>query len=68
VQGEQRIIHRSPGFSDMTRREGAPMVPPIPTSSSFPVPVACTTRRRADCTPPRILSFLMPPEGSPPPA
>jgi hypothetical protein len=37
-RGNNEIICRSPGFSDMMRREGAPTVPPIPTSSLFPVP------------------------------
>jgi hypothetical protein len=63
-RGNDEIIRRSPGFSDTTRREGAPTVPSIPTSSLFPVPAACTTRRRAICMLPRIFSFLTPPEGS----
>jgi hypothetical protein len=63
VQGERRVIHCSPGFSATTKREGAPMVPPTPTSSSFPVPAACTTRRRAFHTPPHVFFFLMPPRG-----
>ena len=62
------VIRRSPRFSTMTRREGAPMVPPIPTPSSWLVPAACTTRRREFHTPPRLFSFLRPPEGSLPAA
>jgi len=65
VQGERRVIRRSPGFSAITRREGAPMVPPIRIPSSFPIPAVCATRRRAECTPPRSLFFVIPPEGSP---
>jgi len=53
VQGGRQ--GRPPGFSTTTRRQGAP---PIPTSSSWLVPTACTTRRRVVCTPPRFLSFF----------
>jgi hypothetical protein len=35
-----------PGFSTTMRREGAPMVPPIPTPRSWLVPAAWITRQR----------------------
>jgi len=49
---------RSPGLSTTTKREGTPMVPPIPASSLWLVPAACTMRRCGSHTPPRFLSFV----------
>ena len=47
-----------PGFSTTTKREGAPTVPPISTTSSWLVPTAWITRRREFHTPSCFLSFV----------
>ena len=55
-----------PGLLATTRREGALMVPPIPTSLLWLVPTARTTRRRGFPHTASFLFFLMPPKSPPP--
>ena len=47
-----------PRFSTTTKREGAPTVPPISTTSLWLVPTAWITRRREFHMPSRFLSFV----------